>query len=49
MITWDGILWKDNFTNYNADSTLGYTNFCKKCRGFTPKNIEKIMPALQVN
>lgn len=26
----------------------GYTNFCKKCRGFTPENIEEVEPALQV-
>lgn len=26
----------------------GYTNFCKKCRGFTVHNIERVMPALQV-
>ncbi len=26
----------------------GYTNFCKKCRGFTPDNDEKVKPALQV-
>ena len=25
----------------------GYTNFCKKCRGFTPNNIEKMKPAQQ--
>lgn len=25
----------------------GYTNFCKKCRGFTPENNEEVEPALQ--
>ena len=28
-------------------TTKGYTNFCKKCRGFTPSNPVKMMPALQ--
>lgn len=28
-------------------TTKGYTNFCKKCRGFTPKNSEKMEPAAQ--
>lgn len=22
MITWDGVLWKNNLTNYNTDNTL---------------------------
>ena len=26
----------------------GYTNFCKKCRGFTPENNEEVKPAVQV-
>lgn len=26
----------------------GYTNFCKKCRGFTPANAEEVEPAVQV-
>jgi hypothetical protein len=26
----------------------GYTNFCKKCRGFTLDNEEKVIPAMQV-
>ena len=26
----------------------GYTNFCKKCRGFTPQNSEEVKPAEQV-
>jgi len=26
----------------------GYTNFCKKCRGFTPENSEQVKPAEQV-
>ncbi|MGN0316415.1 MAG: radical SAM protein [Lachnospira sp.] len=26
----------------------GYTNFCKKCRGFTPENNEEVEPAKQV-
>lgn len=30
-------------------TTKGYTNFCKKCRGFTPENREKISVAEQVN
>lgn len=25
----------------------GYTNFCKKCRGFTPENSDEVAPALQ--
>lgn len=25
----------------------GYTNFCKKCRGFTPENTEEVKPAKQ--
>ena len=25
----------------------GYTNFCKKCRGFTPENSEEVEPAAQ--
>ena len=29
-------------------TTKGYTNFCKKCRGFTPDNVEEMVPALQV-
>lgn len=29
-------------------TTKGYTNFCKKCRGFTPENLVEITPALQV-
>lgn len=28
-------------------TTKGYTNFCKKCRGFTPENVEEVEPALQ--
>lgn len=28
-------------------TTKGYTNFCKKCRGFTPENSEKLEPAKQ--
>lgn len=28
-------------------TTKGYTNFCKKCRGFTLENSEKIKPAQQ--
>lgn len=28
-------------------TTKGYTNFCKKCRGFTPDNLDKVVPALQ--
>lgn len=27
----------------------GYTNFCKKCRGFTIENSEEVEPALQMN
>ena len=27
----------------------GYTNFCKKCRGFTLENTEEVMPALQMD
>ncbi len=26
----------------------GYTNFCKKCRGFTPENAEEMEPAVQI-
>lgn len=29
-------------------TTKGYTNFCKKCRGFTPDNLEMVKPAKQV-
>ncbi len=29
-------------------TTKGYTNFCKKCRGFTPENSEKVEPAGQI-
>lgn len=29
-------------------TTKGYTNFCKRCRGFTPENNEKMEPAAQV-
>ena len=29
-------------------TSKGYTNFCRKCRGFTPENIEEVSPALQV-
>lgn len=29
-------------------SEKGYTSFCKKCRGFTVKNIEEVEPAVQV-
>ena len=29
-------------------TTKGYTNFCKKCRGFTPENSEKMEPAGQI-
>ena len=29
-------------------TTKGYTNFCKKCRGFTPKNAEEVKPAIQI-
>ncbi len=29
-------------------TTKGYTNFCKKCRGFTPENIEEMEPAKQI-
>lgn len=28
-------------------STKGYTNFCKRCRGFTPENADEIEPAIQ--
>ena len=28
-------------------TTKGYTNFCKKCRGFTPENTEEMKPAQQ--
>ena len=27
----------------------GYTNFCRKCRGFTPENSEEVEPAIQVD
>ncbi len=29
-------------------TTKGYTNFCKKCRGFTPDNREAMKPAVQM-
>mgnify|MGYP003300672526 CR=1 FL=1 len=29
-------------------TTKGYTEFCKKCRGFTPENSDKVKPAEQV-
>lgn len=29
-------------------TTKGYTNFCKKCRGFTPENTEEVQPAEQM-
>lgn len=29
-------------------TSKGYTNFCKKCRGFTPQNAEVVEPAIQV-
>lgn len=29
-------------------TTKGYTNFCKKCRGFTPENSEEVEPAVQI-
>jgi len=29
-------------------TTKGYTNFCRKCRGFTPENSEAVEPAAQV-
>ncbi len=29
-------------------TTKGYTNFCKKCRGFTSENSEEVVPAVQV-
>ena len=29
-------------------TTKGYTNFCKKCRGFTPENSEKVEVAEQI-
>lgn len=29
-------------------TTKGYTNFCKRCRGFTAENSEEIEPAVQV-
>ena len=28
-------------------TTKGYTNFCRKCRGFTPENSEQVEPAVQ--
>ena len=30
-------------------TTKGYTNFCKKCRGFTPENSDEMEPAKQIN
>ena len=29
-------------------TTKGYTNFCKKCRGFTPENVGEVEPAKQI-
>ena len=29
-------------------TSKGYTNFCKKCRGFTPENEEEMEPAVQL-
>ena len=29
-------------------TTKGYTNFCRKCRGFTTENFEMVSPAVQV-
>jgi len=29
-------------------TTKGYTDFCKKCRGFTSENVEKLKPAIQI-
>lgn len=29
-------------------TTKGYTNFCKKCRGFTPENSVNVEPAVQI-
>lgn len=29
-------------------TTKGYTNFCKKCRGFTVENAVNVVPALQI-
>jgi Predicted Fe-S oxidoreductase len=29
-------------------TTKGYTNFCMKCRGFTPQNVDEVEPAVQV-
>lgn len=29
-------------------TTKGYTNFCRKCRGFTPENSEEMEPAIQL-
>lgn len=29
-------------------TTKGYTNFCKKCKGFTPENSTDVIPALQI-
>ncbi len=29
-------------------TTKGYTNFCKRCRGFTMENCEKVVPAEQI-
>ena len=29
-------------------TTKGYTEFCKKCRGFSEKNSEKVRPAIQM-
>ena len=28
--------------------TKGYTNFCKKCKGFTQENMEEVEPAIQM-
>lgn len=30
-------------------TTKGYTNFCRKCRGFTPENTEGVEPAIQID
>ena len=29
-------------------TTKGYTNFCRKCRGFTPENADAVTPAAQI-
>ena len=29
-------------------TTKGYTNFCRKCSGFTPENNEAVKPAIQI-